>query len=97
MPPAWLEEMKRFRRLLQTVGGWLFPGDPKPEQPMDRHLFDKWLTVAEQKAASETPRRSLASLSAHVGHGAKAPTVEGRGCGRRVARYGDAPHLLPAA
>jgi hypothetical protein len=38
------------RRKLGAVGGWLFAADQIPEQPMDRHLFDKWLTVAEKAA-----------------------------------------------
>jgi len=49
-PTGFWDELRRFRRLLGAVGGWLFPGEKKPERPMDRHLFDKWLTVAEQAA-----------------------------------------------
>lgn len=50
MPPAWLDEMKRYRRQLHAVAGWIFPGERKPERPMDRHPFDRWLAVAEAKA-----------------------------------------------
>lgn len=49
-----LEELQHFRRELRAVGGWIFAGERLPEQPMDRHLFDKWLTVAEQVA--EVPK-----------------------------------------
>jgi len=28
----------------------LFAAEQNPDQPMDRHLFDKWLTVAERAA-----------------------------------------------
>src|SRR5437867_4035256 len=32
------------------VTGWIFAGERRLDQPMDRHLFDKWLYVAEKKA-----------------------------------------------
>jgi integrase len=48
VPASLLEELKQFRRKLGAVGGWLFEAEQKPEQPMDRHLFDKWLSVAER-------------------------------------------------
>jgi hypothetical protein len=35
---------------LGTVGGWVLAGERKPDQPVDRHQFDRWLTVAEQEA-----------------------------------------------
>jgi hypothetical protein len=50
IPPALVDEIRLFQRRLGVVGGWVFPAEKKPEQPMDRHLFDKWLTVAETKA-----------------------------------------------
>ena len=28
----------------------MFAAEQNPDQPMDRHLFDKWLTVAEKAA-----------------------------------------------
>jgi len=49
-PPAFVEELKQFRRRLGAIMGWVFAGERKPEQPMDRHLFDKWLRVAEDTA-----------------------------------------------
>ncbi|MFQ6045120.1 MAG: tyrosine-type recombinase/integrase [Gemmatimonadales bacterium] len=50
LPDSLVEELRVFRRRLGAVAGWLFPGEHKPNQPMDRHLFDKWLTAAEQHA-----------------------------------------------
>jgi integrase len=50
VPASLLEELKQFRRKLGAVGGWLFVAEHNPEQPMDRHLFDKWLMVAEGAA-----------------------------------------------
>jgi len=47
VPPRLLDELKQFQRRIGAVGGWLFAAEHNPEQPMDRHLFDKWLTVAE--------------------------------------------------
>ena len=32
------------------MGGWVFAAEQNPHQPTDRHLFDKWLTVAEKAA-----------------------------------------------
>jgi integrase len=45
-----VEELRDFRRRLCAVGGWVFTGERLPDQPMDRHLFDRWLAVAEQAA-----------------------------------------------
>jgi len=39
-----------LRRALRTAQGWCFASETDPSRPMDRHLFDKWLTVAERKA-----------------------------------------------
>jgi integrase len=50
IPPALLEELRSFQRRLGAIGGLMFPGERKPDQPMDRHLFDKWLAFAEKEA-----------------------------------------------
>lgn len=50
VPQSFLDEVKRFQRRLGVVGGWLFAAEKNPEVPMDRHLFDKWLTIAERAA-----------------------------------------------
>ncbi len=50
IPSKLIDELRVFRRKLGAVGGWVFSGERKPEQPMDRHLFDKWLAVAERTA-----------------------------------------------
>jgi integrase len=50
IPQPLCDELKQFQRQLGAVGGWLFPGERKPDQPMDRHQFDNWLGVAEKKA-----------------------------------------------
>jgi hypothetical protein len=42
--------LKQFRRKLGAVAGWLFAAERNPDQPMDRHLFDKWLSVVESAA-----------------------------------------------
>jgi integrase len=49
-PAALFETLRGFQRALGAATGWLFAGERKPEQPMDRHLFDKWLAVVEAKA-----------------------------------------------
>ena len=44
------EELKQFRMGFGAITGWIFAGERRLDQPMDRHLFDKWLHVAERKA-----------------------------------------------
>ena len=50
MPDSLAEELKQFRMRFGAITGWIFAGERKFDQPMDRHLFDKWLHVAERKA-----------------------------------------------
>jgi len=50
MPDSLAEELKQFRMRFGAITGWIFAGERKLDQPMDRHLFDKWLHVAEKKA-----------------------------------------------
>jgi integrase len=50
-PLALSAEIESFRRRLCAEGGLIFAGLRTLERPMDRHLFDKWLGVAERKAA----------------------------------------------
>lgn len=50
IPDALADELRAFRRQLGAVGGWVFAAGRKPDQPMDRHLFNTWLTVAEEHA-----------------------------------------------
>jgi hypothetical protein len=49
MPPAFFDEVKRYQRQLGAVAGFVFAA-PNAKNGMDRHLFDKWLSVAEAKA-----------------------------------------------
>ena len=49
-PPALFEAVWRLQRSLGAVQGWCFAADKDSSRPMDRHLFDKWLTVAESTA-----------------------------------------------
>ena len=39
-----------FQRRLGTMSGWIFVSAKEADRPMDRHLFDKWLTRAEKAA-----------------------------------------------
>ena len=50
MPESFVEGLKELRKRLGAISGWIFAGERRPDQPMDRHLFDKWLHVAEKKA-----------------------------------------------
>jgi integrase len=50
LPADLAAELRVFQRRLGTVGGWMFGAETKPDVPMDRHLFDKWLSVAERAA-----------------------------------------------
>src|ERR1035437_1622951 len=49
-PTELADELKCFRTQIGTRSAWIFAGERIPEQPMDRHLFDKWLLVAEKRA-----------------------------------------------
>jgi integrase len=50
IPESLANELRDFQRRLSAVGGLVFGSASKPEVAMDRHLFDKWLTVAEVRA-----------------------------------------------
>ena len=50
LPEDLVDEIKTFRKRLGALGGWVFTRVSDGEQPMDRHLFDKWLAVAERRA-----------------------------------------------
>ena len=50
MTPSLTEAIRGFRNRLGVLGGWIFAAEKNPGQPMDRHLFDKWLSLAERTA-----------------------------------------------
>ena len=50
MPAGFFETVKAFQRSIGAVGGYVFAAPNSRDGVMDRHLFDKWLTVAEKKA-----------------------------------------------
>jgi integrase len=50
MPADFFESVKQFQRELVAIGGYVFSAPKARDGIMDRHLFDKWLTVAEKKA-----------------------------------------------
>lgn len=50
IPAGLVDEIRSFQRRLGAVGGWIFTAEKNSDVPMDRHLFDKWLTVAEKEA-----------------------------------------------
>ena len=53
IPPKLVADLRRLRVKLGASTdptGWVFAGERRPDQPMDRHLFDKWLRVAEEHA-----------------------------------------------
>ena len=50
LPSRLLNEVRHFRTRLGTIAGWVFARESDGEAPMDRHLFDKWLAVAERTA-----------------------------------------------
>lgn len=54
-----MQKLRAFRAKLGAVAGWVFHGERKPDQPMDRHLFDKWLSAAERKAKPPKLTRGL--------------------------------------
>jgi integrase len=50
LPDDLLHEIRSFQRQLGAAGGWVFARESDGAHPMDRHLFDHWLRVAESKA-----------------------------------------------
>ena len=54
MPPKFMETVKSYRRELGAIGGSVFAATNATDGIMDRHLFDKWLMVAER--AAELPK-----------------------------------------
>ena len=51
MPASFFEEVKRYQREFGAVGGFVFAAPKARDGITDRHLFDKWLSIAEKKAA----------------------------------------------
>lgn len=49
MPERFFDEIHRYRELFGHPSGLVFPANSK-DGIMDRHLFDKWLAVAEREA-----------------------------------------------
>jgi integrase len=50
MLPEFFDSVRRFQRELGAVGGYVFAAPGARDGIMDRHLFDKWLSVAEKRA-----------------------------------------------
>lgn len=50
LPAALADEIKDFQRRLGAIGSWVFARASDRAEPIDRHLFDKWLVVAEKHA-----------------------------------------------
>jgi hypothetical protein len=50
MPSDFFETVRGFQRQLGAVGGFVFAAPDAHDGIMDRHLFDKWLSVAERSA-----------------------------------------------
>ena len=85
MPAEFFEEVRWHQRELGAVGGFVFSAPDAAEGLMDRHLFDKWLSVAEKEA--KLPKLDgglVAPVPAKVGDRAKASPAEGRCRGRRL-------------
>ena len=50
MPPAFMDDVRRYQRDLGAITGPVFAAPQSKEGIMDRHLFDKWLSEAEKAA-----------------------------------------------
>lgn len=49
-PADFFEAVREFHRDLRAVGGYVVSAPNAHAGIMDRHLFDKWLSIAEKKA-----------------------------------------------
>lgn len=59
MPASFFEEVKRYQREFGAVGGFVFAAPKARDGITDRHLFDKWLSIAEKKAGLQKLDGSL--------------------------------------
>ncbi len=50
IPQSLVKEVRGLQKQLAAVGGLVFAAERDPSRVMDRHLFDKWLSVAEREA-----------------------------------------------
>ena len=50
IPTSLLEEVRVFQRRLGAVGGWLFPAEKDPRQPIRRDVFARWILALEKRA-----------------------------------------------
>ena len=74
IPEGLTEELQAFQSRLNAIGGWVFARPSDGAEPMDRHLFDRWLTVAERHAGLpklegglwHPYRRMWATVRAHL-------------------------------
>jgi len=49
MPTSFFDDVRDYQRRLGAAGGPVFPAETR-DGVTDRHLFDKWLSVAEKHA-----------------------------------------------
>lgn len=95
VPRVLLDELRSFRRRLGAVGGLLFPQKRDPRTVMDRHLFNKWLTVAGADCrVAEAGRQSVARLPPEVGHRTESSSDQACRGGWGMGRLRHDPHLL---
>lgn len=59
IPQTLVDELRTFQRRLGALGGLLFASESSVDIPMDRHLFDKWLAIAEARAELPKLRGAL--------------------------------------
>ena len=69
--PSLTEELKQLRKRFGAISGWIFGGQRKSDQPMDRHLFDKWLHVAGRRRSFRSSCADYRTLSTEVDDRAK--------------------------
>lgn len=50
IPDSLVSELRTARTQLGAIAGWVFAAEKEVSVPMDRHLFDHWLRVAEERA-----------------------------------------------
>lgn len=49
-PPELFHDVRRIQRAIGALHRWCFAAEKDPSHPMDRHLFDHWLSQAEKDA-----------------------------------------------
>ena len=73
MPEPLTEELKQFRTRFGAISGWIFAGERKPDQPMDRHSSTNGSTLRRRRPSSRSSKAG--SGTRIVGSGQRSESI----------------------